>query len=355
MPILQVKDLQTEFSTREGTIHAVDGISFDLEAGETLGLVGESGCGKSVTALSIMRLIPSPPGSIVGGEVIFDGRDLLALPEAEVRKIRGSEIAMVFQDPMTSLNPVMTVGLQIAEGLEAHEKLDRGAAWRRAIELLDLVGIPGAASRIKDYPHQFSGGMRQRVMIAIALSCHPKLILADEITTALDVTIQAQILAIIRDRTVEVGTALVMITHDLGVVAGMTQRVHVMYAGQIVEKAETDELFANPKMPYTWGLLRSIPRLDEDRSARLVPIEGQPPNMTSLPSGCRFEPRCPYSREICKVSQPDLLQVDTGGPVHEARCWGIQDISGGGWLRGFDWRSASASPVPPRVTVAEAL
>jgi oligopeptide transport system ATP-binding protein len=333
--LLEVKDLKTQFFTRDGVVHAVDGVSFELAAGETLGLVGESGCGKTVTALSLMRLIPQPPGKIVDGVIVFDGQDVLKMDDDEVRGIRGNNIAMIFQDPMTSLNPVLTISRQISEALELHLKMDRAEARKRTIELLELVGIPSAKKRLDDYPHQFSGGMRQRVMIAMALSCNPKMILADEPTTALDVTIQAQILELLKGLAKEFRTAFILITHDLGVVAGMTQRIHVMYAGKIVEKADTTELFANPKMPYTWGLLRSIPRLDESRRAKLLPIEGLPPDLIVPPPGCRFEPRCQYRRDICHEKEPPLEHVPNAKPDHEARCWGTQ---AGGWLVDVDWR-----------------
>src|SRR5438270_307837 len=333
--LLEVQDLHTQFFTRDGVVRAVDGVSFELAAGETLGIVGESGCGKSVTALSLMRLIPIPPGKIVKGSIVFDGADVLKMDDDEVRGIRGNNIAMIFQDPMTSLNPVLTISRQISEALELHLKMDKSEARKRTVELLDLVGIPGAKKRLDDYPHQFSGGMRQRVMIAMALSCNPKLILADEPTTALDVTIQAQILDLLKNLAREFRTAFILITHDLGVVAGMTQRIHVMYGGKIVEKADTAELFANPKMPYTWGLLRSIPRLDERRKAKLLPIEGLPPDLIAPPPGCRFEPRCQYRREVCREKEPELVHIPNSKPDHEARCWGTQQ---GGWLVDTDWR-----------------
>jgi oligopeptide transport system ATP-binding protein len=338
MPLLEVNDLKTQFFTRDGVVRAVDGVSFHLEQGETLGLVGESGCGKSVTALSLMRLIPQPPGKIVNGQIVFDGQDILKMDDDDVRGIRGNNIAMIFQDPMTSLNPVLTISRQISEALELHLKMDKGEARKRTIELLELVGIPSAKKRVDDYPHQFSGGMRQRVMIAMALSCNPKLILADEPTTALDVTIQAQILDLLKNLAREFRTAFILITHDLGVVAGMTQRIHVMYAGRIVEKADTGELFANPKMPYTWGLLRSIPRLDEQRKAKLLPIEGLPPDLIQPPVGCKFEPRCQYRRDICKEKEPELQNIPKAKPDHEARCWGTQNVPGGGWLIDTDFR-----------------
>jgi oligopeptide transport system ATP-binding protein len=338
MSLLEVNELKTQFFTRDGVVRAVDGVTFHLDQGETLGIVGESGCGKSVTALSLMRLIPQPPGKIVNGTVMFDGQDILKMDDDDVRAIRGHNIAMIFQDPMTSLNPVLTISRQISEALELHMKLDKGEARKRTIELLELVGIPSAKKRADDYPHQFSGGMRQRVMIAMALSCQPKLILADEPTTALDVTIQAQILELLKNLAREFRTAFILITHDLGVVAGMTQRIHVMYAGRIVEKADTGELFANPKHPYTWGLLRSIPRLDESRKAKLLPIEGLPPDLIAPPPGCKFEPRCQYRRDICKEKEPDLIGIPNAKPDHEARCFGTQNVPGGGWLIDTDFR-----------------
>ena len=333
--LLEVTDLHTQFFTRDGVVRAVDGVTFQVAAGETLGIVGESGCGKSVTALSLMRLIPQPPGKIVKGSIMFDGQDILKMDDDDVRSIRGKSIAMIFQDPMTSLNPVLTISRQISEALELHMKMDKNEARNRTIELLELVQIPSAKKRVDDYPHQFSGGMRQRVMIAMALSCGPKLILADEPTTALDVTIQAQILDLLKNLAREFRTAFILITHDLGVVAGMTQRINVMYAGRIVEKADTVELFANPKMPYTWGLLRSIPRLDETRKAKLVPIEGLPPDLIAPPPGCKFEPRCQYRRDVCHEKEPDLVHIPNSKSDHEARCWGTQE---GGWLVDTDWK-----------------
>jgi oligopeptide transport system ATP-binding protein len=336
--LLEVGELKTQFFTRDGVVHAVDGVSFELAPGETLGLVGESGCGKSVTALSLMRLIPQPPGKIVGGSIIFDGQDVLKMDDDEVRSIRGRKVSMIFQDPMTSLNPVLTISRQISEALELHLKMDKTEARKRTVELLELVGIPSAKKRLDDYPHQFSGGMRQRVMIAMALSCNPKLILADEPTTALDVTIQAQILQILKDLSREFRTAFILITHDLGVVAGMTQRIHVMYAGEIVEKADTFELFENPKHPYTWGLLKSIPRLDEVRKEKLQPIEGLPPDLIAPPPGCRFEPRCTYRRDKCAKEHPDLVQALGAKSGHDTRCFGTQPGAGNGWLAQTDWR-----------------
>jgi oligopeptide transport system ATP-binding protein len=305
-PLLEVNDLRTQFFTQDGVVKAVNGVSFTLNEGEALGLVGESGCGKSVSALSLMRLIPQPPGKIVSGEVVFDGRDLLKLKEDDMRKVRGNDIAMIFQDPMTSLNPVLTIGRQISEALELHKGMDRSQARKRTIELLELVGIPSARSRVDDYPHQFSGGMRQRVMIAMALSCEPKLLLADEPTTALDVTIQAQILDLIKRLREELGMAIIMITHDLGVIAEVADDVVVMYAARIAEHAPVDNLFKRPHHPYTWGLLGSLPRLDADVE-RLVQIRGQPPSLLNPPKGCRFHPRCPYVMGICKTVEPELL------------------------------------------------
>ncbi|HEY2791444.1 MAG TPA: ABC transporter ATP-binding protein, partial [Micromonosporaceae bacterium] len=325
--------------TPSGTAHAVDGISFDVNAGETVGFVGESGCGKSVTALSLLRLVPNPPGRIAGGEISFDGDDVMAMNDASLRAMRGRRMAMIFQDPMSSLNPVLTIGRQITESLRLHLKMDKATARGRAVELLELVGLPRAAKRLGDYPYQFSGGMRQRVMIAMALSCNPKLILADEITTALDVTIQAQLLELLSGIARESTTAFILITHDIGVVATMSQRVNVMYAGVIVEKATTAELLSNPKMPYTWGLLSSSPRMDQSRSEPLTPIEGMPPDLVAPPTGCRFEPRCAYRREICRQRNPELIPVPKTAPAHEARCWGTQDVRDGGWLIDVDWRT----------------
>ncbi len=316
-PLLEVRDLKTQFFTQDGVVKAVDGVSFHVDRGETLGIVGESGCGKSVTSLSIMRLIPSPPGKIAGGQIVFDGEDLLGMSEEEMRHIRGNRIAMIFQDPMTSLNPVLTVGRQITESLELHMKLSKKEASNRAAELLDMVGIPSASKRLDNYPHQFSGGMRQRVMIAMALSCNPELLIADEPTTALDVTIQAQILELINRLREELDTAVIMITHDLGVVAGMTDRVTVMYAGKVVEEGPTKEIFGNPRMPYTIGLLRSIPRLDEGRGRKLTPIRGLPPSLIDLPQICPFSPRCDYVQERCLTTVPDLRAV---APDHRAAC-----------------------------------
>ena len=323
-PLLEVRDLRTQFFTQDGVVKAVDGVSFHLMPGETLGLVGESGCGKSITALSIMRLIPSPPGKIVSGEIIFEGEDILRMNDDEMRSIRGRKIAMIFQDPMTSLNPVLTINRQISEALELHLGMSKQQARQRAIELLKMVGIPNAEQRVDQYPHQFSGGMRQRVMIAMALSCNPSLLIADEPTTALDVTIQAQILDLIRTLQHEHNTALILITHDLGVVAGMTDRINVMYAGHIVETAPTEELFENPKHPYTVGLLNSIPRLDAPRKERLNPIRGLPPDLIDLPDMCPFVPRCDLAREKCSEKNPPLFDVN---PVHRSACWYWEEVS----------------------------
>ncbi len=316
-PLLQVKNLQTQFFTQDGMVKAVNNISYELNEGETLGIVGESGSGKSVGVMSIMRLIPNPPGKIVGGEVLFEGRDLLKVSEDEIRSIRGNKIAMIFQDPMTSLNPVIPIGRQISEALELHLGMDKKQAKARTIELLEMVGIPSAADRVDNYPHQFSGGMRQRVMIAMGLSCNPQLLIADEPTTALDVTIQAQIIDLVRRLRDEIGMAVIWITHDLGVVAGMADRVLVMYAGTIVEEAPVLELYQNPRHPYTLGLLGSIPRLDETRPEKLISIEGLPPDLIDYPKGCPFYARCFYRIGQCLEKLPELQLV---GPGHKAAC-----------------------------------
>ncbi|MBN1135586.1 MAG: ABC transporter ATP-binding protein [Anaerolineae bacterium] len=318
MPLLEVKDLKTHFFTQDGVVQAVNGVSFNVDEGETLGIVGESGCGKSVSVLSVMRLIPQPPGKIVGGEVIFDGRDLLRLSEDEMRQVRGNRIAMVFQDPMTFLNPVITIGRQIGEALELHMKMKRDEARKRCAELLQMVGIPQAEARLDDYPHQFSGGMRQRAMIAMALACNPQLLIADEPTTALDVTIQAQIVELVKRLRDEIGMAVIWITHDLGVVAGIANRMQVMYAGFVVEEAHVHEVYANPRHPYTLGLLGSLPRLDEIRTDKLESIEGLPPDLIALPEGCPFEKRCVYAIDKCKTERPVLEPV---GPRHRIACW----------------------------------
>ena len=316
--LLAVKDLRTYFTTQEGVVRAVDGISYDIQEGETVGLVGESGCGKSVSALSLLRLVQDPPGRIVGGSVEFEGRDLLALSSAELRQVRGNQIAMIFQEPMSSLNPVLTVGRQITEALEVHLDLGKRESASRAAELLHTVGIPDAAQRLKSYPHQFSGGMRQRVVIAMALSCNPKLIIADEPTTALDVTIQAQILELLQRLSAETGTAVLIITHNLGVIARYASRVNVMYAGKIIESGTAEDLFRNPQHPYTKGLLQSVPRLNQGRGVQLATIEGTPPDLANLPTGCAFHPRCAYAIDRCRVETPPITER---APNHAAACW----------------------------------
>ena len=316
--LLDVRGLYTQFFTKDGIVKAVNGITYSLNEGETLAIVGESGCGKSVGVMSLTRLIPSPPGKVVAGEVIFDGRDLLKLDPDELRQIRGNRIAMIFQDPMTSLNPVLTIGHQISEALILHLGMNKEQARKRSVELLELVGIPGAANRLDDYPHQFSGGMRQRVMIAMGLSCNPQLLIADEPTTALDVTIQAQIVDLVQRLKDEMGMAVIWITHDLGVVAGMAERVIVMYAGFIVEESPVNQLYDRPRHPYTLGLLRSIPRLDRGRQQRLVPIDGLPPDLLEAPTHCPFAPRCAFNIEKCWQENPPL---ETVGPNHRAACW----------------------------------
>jgi peptide/nickel transport system ATP-binding protein len=322
--LLEVEGLGTWFYTRQGIVKAVDGVDFQVASGETLGIVGESGCGKSMTALSLMRLIPDPPGRIVSGSVRLAGRDLLTISEEEMRSVRGNEISMIFQEPMTSLNPVMTIGKQIAEALILHRNLDRRAALKRSVEMLDLVRIPEPAQRSKEYPHQLSGGMRQRAMIAMALACNPKLLIADEPTTALDVTIQAQILELIVELQREFSAAVILITHDLGVIAETAKRVIVMYAGRKVEEAEVGELFARPQHPYTAGLLASIPRLDlmrgeiERRTERLQEIPGIVPPLFDLPQGCAFAPRCEKADDLCRRERPAYEQKQPG---HWAACW----------------------------------
>ena len=323
-PVLEVRNLKTQFQTQDGVVKAVDDVSFYVMPGETLGVVGESGCGKSMTGLSIMRLIPSPPGKIVAGEILFNGDDILRMSDEQVRSIRGNDIAMIFQDPMTSLNPVLTINRQISEALQLHMGMNKGQARERTIQLLKMVGIPNAEERIDQYPHQFSGGMRQRVMIAMALSCNPKLLIADEPTTALDVTIQAQILDLMRTLQQERDTGVILVTHSMGVVAGMADRIQVMYAGHIVETASTEEIFANPRHPYTVGLLKSIPRLDATRKEKLEPIRGLPPDLIDLPDMCPFVPRCNYAREKCEQKNPPLLEVKEG---HWAACWFWEEVS----------------------------
>jgi oligopeptide/dipeptide ABC transporter ATP-binding protein len=326
-PLLSVEDLRVQFWTSRGTVHAVNGISFDIGPGETLGIVGESGCGKSVTSLALLGILPRA-GRVVGGRATFGDRDLLQLSEEKLRSVRGREIAMVFQDPMSSLNPVLTIGRQIRETLETHFDMDEKKADRRAAELLDQVGIADPRARLKDYPHQFSGGMRQRAMIAMALACEPKLLIADEPTTALDVTIQAQILDLLRQLVSERGTALILITHDLGVVAGMCERVNVMYAGTIVESGSARQLFANPRHPYTLGLLQSIPRLDTRERRELRPIAGSPRDMLSEPESCPFAPRCPNRIEVCTAELPRLARLDTG---QRAACFNPVEVDA--WQR----------------------
>ncbi|MDQ3778094.1 MAG: ABC transporter ATP-binding protein [Actinomycetota bacterium] len=316
-PLLSVEDLRVQFWTRRGTIHAVNGVSFDIAPGETLGIVGESGCGKSVTSLSMLGILPRA-GRIVGGTAMFDGRDLLKLSDRQLRRVRGREIAMIFQDPMTSLNPVLTIGRQIREALRTHFGMKRREAEARTAELLGRVGIPSPKTRIDDYPHQFSGGMRQRAMIAMALACKPKILIADEPTTALDVTIQAQILDILRELVAEEQTALILITHDLGVVAGMCERVNVMYAGMFMETGSAEQLFATPRHPYTLGLLQSIPRLDAARREALQPIEGRPPDMLSPPQACPFQPRCRYEVDQSRQDVPPLVEIEPG---HHVACF----------------------------------
>lgn len=316
--ILEVKNLHTYFNTDAGVVKAVNGVSYDLKKGQILGIVGESGSGKSVSSLSIMKLIPTPPGNIVEGEILLDGENLLDMSEKELRSIRGDKIAMIFQDPMTSLNPFLRISTQLMETIILHQNLSKEDARAKAIEMLNLVGIPSPDKRIDAYPHQFSGGMRQRVMIAMALSCNPEVLIADEPTTALDVTIQAQILDLIKDLSKRLNTAVIMITHDLGVVAGMCDNVNVMYAGKVVEKGTNDELFNDPKHPYTEGLIKSVPRLDIATNQKLFSIEGQPPNVIDLPECCPFHPRCDKALDKCKNSYPPEVDLGSGRMV---RCW----------------------------------
>jgi len=323
--LLEVKGLKTYFHTDDGTARSVDGVSYDVDRGETLGVVGESGCGKSVTALSIMRLIPNPPGKIEGGEILYNGTNLLELSEERMRSIRGNEISMIFQEPMTSLNPVFTVGHQIDEAVMLHQKVSKAEARNRSIEMLKLVGIPAPEQRYREYPHNLSGGMRQRVMIAMALSCNPGLLIADEPTTALDVTVQAQILELITRLQEELGMGVIMITHDLGVIAEVSDRVAVMYAAKIVEYASVDEIFYNAKHPYTIGLLKSIPRLGEELT-RLATIEGTVPAPTNFPVGCHFCTRCGYADQLCWNAEPPLVEVETG---HSVACWHIDKVQAG--------------------------
>ena len=315
--LLRVDDLKMHFHTRDGIVKAVDGVSYTLDPGQTLGVVGESGSGKSVTALTMMRLVPMPPGKIEGGEVLFKGKSLLTMKAEDVRAIRGNRIAMIFQDPMTSLNPVYRIGHQIGEPLVIHKGMSKAEAGARAVELLEMVGIPNARSRARDYPHQFSGGMRQRAMIAMALSCDPDILIADEPTTALDVTIQAQILELMEDLQKRTGTAIIMITHDLGVVADMADNLLVMYAGHPVEFGTTDQVFYHPSHPYTWGLMDSLPTHDLTEKSVLCPIQGQPPSLLHVPTGCPFHPRCPYAKDECRVTVPPLRDLGDG---HTSAC-----------------------------------
>ena len=317
-PLLSVNNLSVHFSTGSGVIKAVDQVSYALNAGETLGIVGESGCGKSVSALSLLRLIPSPPGKIVGGEILFQGKDLLKATKKELSSIRGNRIAMIFQEPMTSLNPVQRIGWQVREPLLVHKKMKKNRATAEGIKALQKVRIPDSENRIQDFPHQFSGGMRQRAMIAMGLTCAPKLIIADEPTTALDVTIQAQLLSLMKQLTRETGTALMIITHNLGIIARYADRVSVMYAGRIVEKAAAGDLYKHPKHPYTIGLMASVPQLSQNVRARLMPIEGQPPDLADLPPGCAFAPRCRFAVERCRAEAPQLRVISDR---HEIACW----------------------------------
>ena len=317
-PVLEVKNLAVEFGAGAGRVRAVDDVSFEVNPGETLAIVGESGSGKSVTALSLLRLVPTPPGRFCSGEILFEGEDLLKASDAAIRSIRGNRIAMIFQEPMSSLNPALTVGLQIAEPLQLHGRLPWARAFDKARELLTRVRIPDAARRVNTHPHQFSGGMRQRAMIAMALACKPNLIIADEPTTALDVTVQAQILSLLKDLTKETNAALILITHDLGVVARYADRVCVMYAGRVVESGSAQDIYANPRHPYTLGLMASIPRLDQDAVDRLTPIDGQPPDLAALPRGCAFEPRCRYAMDRCREERPTLAHE---GGRHYRACF----------------------------------
>jgi oligopeptide/dipeptide ABC transporter ATP-binding protein len=316
--ILEVNNLKTHFHTQDGTVFAVNGVSFDLHEGELLGIVGESGCGKSVTMMSLLKLIPIPPGEIADGEAFFEEHDLISMDSDDIRKIRGYKIGFIFQDPMTSLNPVLTIGHQITEPLRTHLGLSKSEAEENAVKILELIGIPSAGERLNDYPHQFSGGMRQRVMIAIALACYPKILIADEPTTALDVTIQAQIIDLVKELRKELGMSIIWITHDLGVIAGLADRVMVMYGGYIVEEAPVKTLYESPKHPYTQGLLGSLPRLEERSVERLTNIKGQPPNLLSEPKSCPFSPRCPFVFEKCVEHNPLLLSIDEN---HKVACW----------------------------------
>lgn len=315
--LLEVNDLKMYFHTQDGVVKAVDGVSYTLDRGETLGVVGESGSGKSVTSLTIMGLIDMPPGKIEGGDVLYRGKSLIKMSEREMEHIRGNDIAMIFQDPMTSLNPVYTIGRQLGEGLRIHRGYTKQQALERAVELLEMVGIPNAKERVKSYPHEFSGGMRQRVMIAMALACDPDILIADEPTTALDVTIQAQIIELMKKMQEENGNAIIMITHDLGVVADVADKIMVMYAGNPVEFGTADEIFYNPIHPYTWGLVNSIPKPLVDEKNELTPIDGNPPSLVNVPAGCSFAPRCPFATELCHTKKPEVYTTETG---HYSRC-----------------------------------
>ena len=322
--LLQVRNLTTQFFTSSGTVRAVDNVTFDVTEGETVAVVGESGCGKSVSALSILRLVPWPPGKIVGGSINFMGQNLLEMGDEDIRRVRGREISMVFQEPMTSLNPVLSIGLQLTETMQHHLGLSSTQALKRAAELLEMVGISEPKRRLAQFPHHLSGGMRQRVMIAVALSCEPKLIIADEPTTALDVTIQAQILELMKDLTKRLGVALVVITHNLGVVARYADRVNVMYAGKIIEMGSAQQIYHQPHHPYTLGLLASVPRMDQPRGTRLIPIDGQPPDLTRLDGGCAFRPRCRFAVDRCAQEFPPLENIDSG---HVSACWRVKEIN----------------------------
>ena len=322
--LLQVRNLTTQFFTSSGTVRAVDNVTFDVDEGETVAVVGESGCGKSVSALSILRLVPWPPGKIIGGSINFRGQNLLEMSDEDIRRVRGREISMVFQEPMTSLNPVLSIGLQLTETMQHHLGLSPAQALKRAAELLEMVGIAEPKRRLAQFPHHLSGGMRQRVMIAVALSCEPKLIIADEPTTALDVTIQAQILELMKDLTKRLGVALVVITHNLGVVARYADRVNVMYAGKIIEMGSAQQIYHQPHHPYTLGLLASVPRMDQPRGTRLIPIDGQPPDLTRLDGGCAFRPRCRFAVDRCAQEFPPLENIDSG---HVSACWRVKEIN----------------------------
>ncbi len=322
--LLQVRNLTTQFFTSSGTVRAVDNVTFHVDEGETVAVVGESGCGKSVSALSILRLVPWPPGKIVGGSINFMGQNLLEMGDEDIRRVRGREISMVFQEPMTSLNPVLSIGLQLTETMQHHLGLSSTQALKRAAELLEMVGISEPKRRLAQFPHHLSGGMRQRVMIAVALSCEPKLIIADEPTTALDVTIQAQILELMKDLTKRLGVALVVITHNLGVVARYADRVNVMYAGKIIEMGSAQQIYHQPHHPYTLGLLASVPRMDQPRGTRLIPIDGQPPDLTRLDGGCAFRPRCRFAVDRCAQEFPPLENIDSG---HVSACWRVKEIN----------------------------